>query len=557
MKHSLATLFILSFFLFQCGATAETTEPEETSNDPAPDMSEKTEKVDEIFSDWDRKDYPGCAVAVSRDGHQFFSAAYGMADLEHNVANTPSTIFEAGSVSKQFVGAAVVLLKLDGKLSLEDDIRDYLEDVPDYGETITIRHLLTHTSGLRDWGSVTAISGWGRGARTHDHDHVLDIISRQSRLNFDPGDFYSYSNSGYNLAVLIIEEIIDDSFADFSKEEIFKPLGMNKTEWRDDYQRIVEGRSSAYTAVNEDSVSINRPIEQVHGNGGLLTTVSDLNIWNEAIETGRLAGEEFVDLMHEMPELNNGRTNNYALGVREGEHLGLPFISHTGATSGYRAFLRRYPEQRVSVSILCNVTNASPGQLGNQVSEVFLEDEAIEEEEPEPESIDLATADLERFAGMFKNPLNGNATKLKVEDDTLKTDNGNMLIPKSENKFRIDSSERHFVFDDEDHIQITVEGYDEGRLERVEEFNPSESELADFEGTYYSYDAETEIKITAEEDKLVIHRRPNSTFEVEPKYTDAFSGGYGKLRFHRNDAGEIEQLSLGRGRVYDMRFDRE
>lgn len=556
MKHTL-TVFLLSFFLIQCGASAETVETESNNNTPLPDISEKSEKVDKIFSDWDRKDYPGCAVAVSRDGHQFFSAAYGMADLEHNVANTPSTIFEAGSVSKQFVSAAIVLLKLEGELSLDDDIRDYLPDVPDFGETITVRHLLTHTSGLRDWGSVAAISGWGRSSRTHNHDHVIDIISRQSRLNFDPGEFYSYSNSGYNLAVLIVEEIIDGSFAEFSKEHIFKPLGMNNTEWRDDYRRVVEGRSSAYTAIDSDSVRINRPIEHIHGNGGLLTTVGDLNIWNEAMATGRLAGEEFVEIMHAMPQLNNGRTSHYALGVREGTHNGLSYISHTGATSGYRAFLRRYPDHHVSVAILCNVTNASPGSLGNQVSEVFLEDEAVDVEEAEPEGVEIATAELETYAGIYKNPLNGNATHLKVENDTLKTDNGTVLTPKSQNEFRIGTSDRHYIFEEDGNIQITVEGYDEGTLERVEEFNPSGDELAAFEGTYYSYDAETRLKIEAGEDKLIIHRRPDSTFEVEPVYTDAFNGGFGMLRFHRNNGGEVEQLSLGRGRVYDMRFDKE
>lgn len=556
MKHAMVTIFLLSFLLIQCRATAETAADQNSRSNSLPDMTEKTEKVDEIFADWDRKDYPGCAVAVSRDGHQFFSRAYGMADLEHSVPNTPSTIFEAGSVSKQFVSAAVVLLKLEGKLSLDDDIRDYLPEVPDYGETITIRHLLTHTSGLRDWGSVAAISGWGRSARTHNHDHTLDIISRQTRLNFSPGDFYSYSNSGYNLAVMIIEEIIDGSFAEYSKEHIFKPLGMNNTQWRDDYRRIVEGRSSAYTAISSDSVRINRPIEHIHGNGGLLTTVGDLNIWNETMQTGRLAGEDFVEIMHEMPQLNNGRTSHYALAIREGTHQGLHYYSHTGATSGYRAFLRRYPEQHTSVVILCNVTNASPGALGNQVSEVFLADEAVETDDPEPEGITLSHADLEERAGIYKNPLNGSVTRLEVEDDTLKTANGSVLTPKSSQKFRVGTADRHYVFNDEGDIQILVEDYEEGVLKSVEEFEPSEDELTDFEGTYYSKDAETEFTIEAGIGKLILHRRPGNTFEVEPAYTDAFTGGIGTLRFHRNDAGEVEQLSLGRGRVYDMRFDR-
>lgn len=532
---------------------------------PAPqtyDMTEVTSTVDSIFEPWDHSERPGCAVGVARDGQTLFSKAYGMADLEHHVPNTSATIFEAGSISKQFVAAAIGLLVQDDSLSLDDDVREYVPELPDYGETITLRHLLTHTSGLRDWGSVAAISGWGRSSRTHDHDHVLDILNRQNKLNFPPGERYSYSNSGYNLAAIIVGRVSDQSFAEFSEERIFQPLGMTSTQWRDDYTRIVEGRSTAYSAENDSSFSINRPIEHVHGNGGLLTTVHDLLIWNEALESGRLGGPELVEMMHETGRLNNGRSISYALGLVHGRSHGVPVVSHTGATSGYRAYLARYPEQRLSVSLLCNVSNASPGSLGEQVAEVFLGEAASDVDEELPEGVDVPTERLDAKTGIYKNPLNGAPTPLVLEDDTLRVEGGPALIPLSSSRFQVGTSDREFVFEEADGrdrpiIQVRVDGYDEGIREPVASFDPTPDELQVFTGTFHSEDAETTLTLRVKDDELVAERRPDDEFSLTPVYESAFrASGFGLLRFRRGEEDALSSFSLSRYRVFDMRFER-
>jgi len=337
----------------------------------AAQASNPTQAVDEIFRDFDSASSPGCAVAAARNGETVLSRAYGMSDLEHGIANHPGTIFEAGSVSKQFAAAAIVLLALDGELSLDDDVRTYVPEIPDYGQTITLHHMMTHTSGLRDWGSVASISGWGRGARTHDHDHVVDILSRQSALNFPPGDQYSYSNSGYNLFAVIVERVSGIPFDEFSHTRIFEPLGMHDTHWRSDYRTIVPGRSSAYSP-RGGGFAINRPIEHVHGNGGLLTTVADLLTWNEHLRTGTPWGPEFMAMMHRRGVLTSGETIHYAGGLQFGTRRGMQQITHTGATSGYRAYLGLFPDDGLSVALLCNVTSANPGGLGGSVADVFL-----------------------------------------------------------------------------------------------------------------------------------------------------------------------------------------
>jgi CubicO group peptidase (beta-lactamase class C family) len=246
--------------------------------------------VDSIFRQFDGTMTPGCAVGVS-DAHSIIlERAYGMADLEHGVVNTAETIFEPGSVAKQFTAAATILLALDGEISLDDDVRKYIPELPDYGQTITIRHLLHHTSGLRDWGSVAGIEGWPRTTRVHTHTHVLDIASRQMSLNYPPGEYYSYTNTGYNLQAVLVERVSGMSFAEFSKKRIFEPLGMEKTQWRDDFTRIVADRAIAYRSGRDGGWSMLMPFENVHGNGGLLTTVGDLLRFTHNLDTGELRG---------------------------------------------------------------------------------------------------------------------------------------------------------------------------------------------------------------------------------------------------------------------------
>src|SRR5690349_13195672 len=239
---------------------------------------------------------PGCAAAVSLSGEVVFEKAFGLADMEHNVPNTAQTIFESGSVAKQFTAAALVLLQQDGKLSLDDPVRKYIPELPDYGAPLTIRHLLNHTSGLRDWGTVLGLTGAGRGDRVITQDLALDVITHQRALDFTPGSEYSYSNSGYTLAAIIIERVSKQKFPAFVEERLFKPLGMTNSSWRDDFQRIVPGRAQAYSRQGNGPWRLNMPFMNVYGNGGMLTTVGDWMKWNAMLDSQSL-GAPLVDAL--------------------------------------------------------------------------------------------------------------------------------------------------------------------------------------------------------------------------------------------------------------------
>ncbi|HUF46543.1 MAG TPA: serine hydrolase [Vicinamibacterales bacterium] len=338
----------------------------------AASRQDRTARVDALFARWTTST-PGCAVGVGQGGQVVLARAYGMADLERDVPNTPDTIFEAGSVSKQFTAAAVLALVDDGRLTLDDPVRQYVPELPDYGTPLTIRHMLTHTSGLRDWGSLASISGWPRGDRRHTHAHVVDILSRQRALNFAPGTRWSYSNSGYNLAAVIVARVSGMSFAEFSHARLFEPLGLTSTSWRDDYTRIVPKRAVAYAAGRGGGpFRLNMPFEDVHGNGGLLTTVGDLVRWNEHYDNPPPGAAARVARQHEAAVLTGGQTLEYAYGIYVRPYKGVREVSHSGSTAGYRAFLTRFPGERLSVAVLCNAASANPTQLAHAVADLYL-----------------------------------------------------------------------------------------------------------------------------------------------------------------------------------------
>ena len=333
-----------------------------------PQVAEKS--VDAIFSKWNNAT-PGCAVGVAVRGKPVLMKAYGMADLEHDVPNTPDTIFESGSVAKQFTAMAILLLVEDGRLSLDDQVRKHIPELPDYGVPLTIRHMLTHTSGLRDWGSIAGIAGAPRTTREYTHAHVLEIVSRQKALNFPPGSHWSYSNTGFNLAAIIVDRVSGMSFAEFSKRRIFQPLGMTSTSWRDDHQRIVKGRAIAYSTTSA-GYQVEMPFENVHGNGGLLTTVGDLLKWNENYVQPRIGTAALVAEQQKVGKFNDGKDLDYALGLYVRPLEGAKNIYHSGSTAGYRAHLNRFPDTHTSVAVLCNGSDGNATNAANDVSRLYL-----------------------------------------------------------------------------------------------------------------------------------------------------------------------------------------
>src|SRR5688572_21476977 len=375
---------------------------------------------------------PGCAVGVSLNGQPVFEKAFGLAEMEHNIPNTPQTIFESGSVAKQFTAAAIVLLQQDGKLNIDDPVRKYITDLPDYGKPLTIRHILTHTAGLRDWGSVMALTGAGRGDRVVTQDIALDIIVRQKSLDFEPGAEYSYSNSGYQLAAVIVERVSGQKFGDFVRDRIFKPLGMSNSSWRDDYRRLVPGRAQGYSKSGPTAPwMLNMPIMNVVGNGGMLTTVGDWLKWNAALDAKTL-GAPFVEALETQGVLNDGRKISYALGLDVGSYKGIKEVAHSGGTAGYQTYLARFPEKKLSVAAMCNGYPPSSGDVVYSVVDEILGPFPAAAEQKA--GLTLSEDQLKKYVGTWKNEKTRNANQIALDKGELKI-NGGPLKPVSEGAF--------------------------------------------------------------------------------------------------------------------------
>ena len=334
--------------------------------------SDLSARIDRIFAGFGPSS-PGCAVGLAKDGKPLYTHGYGSANLEYGVPLTDSTVLESGSVAKQFTASAIMALVADGKIALSDDIKKYLPEVPDFGgQKITIQNLLTHTSGLRDQWGLLGIEGRGPGTQVHTLMTTLDLVAHQKMLNFSPGSAYLYSNTGYALAALIVERVSGKSLDAFMQERYFKPLAMTHTQWRDDYTKVVRNRATAYSGSEASGFHQDMPFTDMVGNGGLLSTVGDLLKWNENLDRPKVGGQAYVDAMQTQMRLTNGRTITYALGLSIYPYDGVREVAHDGSTAGYRTYLVRFPEQRVSIAVWCNNASASPAALGHQVADLRL-----------------------------------------------------------------------------------------------------------------------------------------------------------------------------------------
>ncbi|MGQ0541941.1 MAG: serine hydrolase domain-containing protein [Blastocatellia bacterium] len=505
---------------------------------------EKAAKINEMPA-------PGCAVGVSLNGESVFEGAFGLAEMEFGIRNTEQTIFESGSIAKQFTAAAIILLQQDGKLSIDDPVRRYIPELLDYGKPLTIRHMLNHTAGLRDWGSVMAITGIERFDRVVTNDIAFDIIIRQKHLDFTPGTEFSYSNSGYQLAPFIVERVSKQKFSDFVAERIFKPLGMTKSSWRDNYRRLVPQRAQAYSRSGSKAPWIlNMPISNVVGSAGMLTTVGDLLKWNASLDA-KTFGAPFVHALETPGVLTEGRRTHYALGVEVGKHQGLREVAHEGQTAGYQTYLARFPEKRLSVAVLCNGRTPVAVDVVDGIVEEILG--------PFPEAAkDIAVvpeAELKRHVGMWKNEATRVTHQITVEKGELKVD-GDVLTPSKDGSFTLDDTRLTFKGGSPARAEVLDSAGATVRLTKVPEWKPTRAEMVAFAGVWRSDEAQATMKFALEGDKAFLVFSPVSKLEMKPTLKDHFSGGIYVVWFDRNNARTITKMHIGRHRLRDIVFER-
>ena len=528
-------------------------------------------RVDELFAEWNRSDAPGAAVAVVKDGRIVYENAFGMADLERGVALTPGSVFEIGSISKQFTALCILLLELDGALSLDDDVRKHLPEMPAYERPITVRHLLHHTSGIRDVETLIPLAGmpW---VNYYTDAQIMELITRQKGLNFAPGSEYLYSNSGYVLLAQIVERLSGRSLREFARERIFGPLGMRHTTFWDDPAQIVKDRALAYSADGAGGHRMETWNLPFDGPAGLHTTVGDLALWDANFYENELGGgAALIEKMTTTGVLDDGESINYALGLVVATYRDRPLITHGGAWMGYRASLMRFPEDRLTVILLSNA--ASFDVSARAIVDLYLGDDGESADEPPapfepPSTIELPSERLAEYEGTYWNESDRLLRKIEVRDGKLYYVRGaasaTELGAVEAGRFvMLGLDVRVDVDFKNDEMTVAVEGEETLLFEPVASL--SNESLAAYVGDYWSEELERELQLRLDDGGIRIawagDREPSTAENVGPdrfvaqRFVEVpWSPQDVDLVLERDSSGAVTGLRLSCEMVRDVSF---
>lgn len=532
-------------------------------------------KVEQLVAAYDRPGTPGGVVAVVRDGAVAYAHAFGMADLTHAVPFTPETRTNIGSTSKQFTAFALVLLDQQGLVDLDADVRAYIPELPDFGETVTLRHLLTHTSGYREFLNLLAIGGM-QPEDQFSHDRIVDLVARQPALQNAPGAEWNYNNTGYALAAEVVARVTGTPFDDWMDEHVFGPLGMDDTVVKTTRGQVIEGSAPGYAPTEEGAWRFAQDLDAAYGAGGIYTTAGDLARWLGNLADARLGGPEAVAVLTERGVLTSGDTLAYALGLFVDEHRGLRRVYHGGADTAHRAQLAYYPTLDAGVVVLSNNATFDAGGTAEAVAEAFFAEHMAPEEAPAAEAsgpFDPADFDPETFDDY--------AGRYELEEApgfvlTFSRDAGRFftqatgqpqleIFPTSDSTFALRVVEASVTFHrDADGVVRRATLHQNGdhpalRLE-AEAWAPTAEDLAAYAGRYFSEEVETLYTLAVEDGKLVArHRRLGDVTLTPAPQPDQFTGdGIALLNvaFERDDAGAVTGFRVSNGRTRGVLFER-
>ncbi|HEY7112181.1 MAG TPA: serine hydrolase [Thermoanaerobaculia bacterium] len=531
---------------------------------PAPQIREA--RVDALFAEIDRSDVPGCALGIFQDGRIAYARGYGMANLELGVANSPHTVYDIGSLGKQFTAFSIYLLARDGKLSLDDDVRKFVPELPAFQKPVTIRHLLHHTGGLRDYIELLELEGHGPEDLTTARE-ALDTLTRQKAPLFAPGERYEYSNTGYFLLSWVVQRASGKSLRDFAQERIFGPLGMTHTQYNDEHGRIIPNRSQGYSPADGGGYAIEMSDFEQNGDGGVNTSIEDLFLWNRNFDDPAVGDKHIVEQMEETGVLNSGKKIDYASGQVIGSYRGLRTVGHTGSWAGYRALLYRFPEQRFSVACLCNRANIDRVAKMRQIADIYLADRMTKPAEalasPKTPAA-VPQADLERRAGAYRDSRTGEIWFLSVQ-------NGALVADAEGSRTRFDAAEAdRFVARNggqELRFDARASGARSGftasepeeesrRFEPIATWTPAPKDLAAFAGTYTSDEVPALFRFTVADGTLRIRHRQFEDAPWRPTLKDSFTLDGANATFLRDAAGKVTGLRLDVGDMRGIAFRR-
>jgi CubicO group peptidase (beta-lactamase class C family) len=528
-------------------------------------------RADSVFRALDRTDAPGCALGVYQDGAIRYARGYGMASLEHSVPISPRTVLDVGSISKQFTAMAMLLLEKDGKLSLDDPIRKQFPEMPAYADRVTWRRALSQTSGLRDLWTM-----WGQTGRTFAGDTVdaLNIITRSAEPNYEPGERYLYTNSGWILAAQAVYRLTGKTLAQFAEERIFGPLGMRDTRFLVDRAAIIPNLAESYSPREKSfRVQRNNYDGAIMGAGGVHSTVEDFVRWLNNYDSGTVGGRDVITTMTTAMRLNDGSPavsspgQAYAVGLTVGTVRGLRVIAHGGAWGGFRGHFLRFPDQRFAVATFCNLTSSGPDSLAQKVAAIYLGDRmqpdtmaAWTEALAAAPRVGASAAELRRLTGVWRNVERGEVRRTRLKGDTLVSDGERPLpyVPLGGDRFRIEGrTEVRFEGDGSAPTRMVVRTPGgTATFTRADTVALDDAKLAEYAGDYRSDEVEVTQTWKVEKGKLAVYAGYRRLGVLEPTYRDGFSAGGSVVDFVRDRKGRITGYLVESGRVRHLRFTR-
>jgi CubicO group peptidase (beta-lactamase class C family) len=536
----------------------------------------ESQSIDSLFTEWNKPDVPGCAIGIIQDSKLIYSKGYGIADLEHDIKITPTSVFYIGSVSKQFVAFSILLLEEQGKLNLYDRIQKFLPDFPEYDTPLTIRHFIHHTSGIRDYLTLMYLKGRNYLDIT-DVNEVYDLIKRQKELNFSPGEKFLYSNSCYFILAMIIEKASGQSLRMFAQEHIFGPLGMKNTVFYDDNTDLIKNRVFSYERKNDEDGFNNLIMRfDLVGSGGVYSNIEDLFLWDQNFYHNKLGkgGQEIIEKMHEEGLLNNGKSSGYAFALINGTYKGLKTVSHSGALAGYRAELMRFPDNKFSVIILANRGDADPTNKSYKVADIFLKEKFVTVPEIKREEIDIKS-NIKKSTKFALKQLSGNyeiqpgvVLELSVKNDSLHVLQGwnkfsYSIINTTGNTFEIvNNASIQFEFSElkDDLTQIltisNIKDGDKTICKRKKIIDISTLNLKDYTGNFYCKELEATYQLFIEDGILKVKIANYHAQELNIYDIDTFTSEGNLIRFNRTNRAVIG-FDLDAGRVTNLKFERK
>lgn len=450
-------------------------------------------RIDAIMKPWTGTATPGCAVAVVQKGKITHARGYGMADLERRVPITPTTLFDIGSTSKQFTAANILMLAAEGKLKLDDDIRTYLPELPALTKKpVTIRHLLHHNGGLRDYEAMHG----ARGKRIQDvttSRETVEVLARQRGVDFEPGAKFAYSNTGYFLLAQIAERADKRPFREQVQARIFKPVGMTTSLIFDDHQRIIPGRALGYAPGEQSGWRFDTSQWEQTGDGSVITSVLDLAKWDAHFYDPKIGGgKALLDAQLERGKLADGTQLDYAAGLFHGTYRGQPTVAHGGGWAGYRAELVRFPAQKTSVIVLCNAASSHPGRLAREIADVVLDKQLGPKPAPPPPptpAVTLTPAELDAWVGRYREKTTGEVIAIRRDGANLVVEGGGVhrLEATSKQVFRLGQSPfRLELAGTAPKRTASLRGPREEHFVEVTPYAASAAELTELAGRYWS-----------------------------------------------------------------------